>query len=267
MNNFMSKRILRWVIICSSLLIILFLLRHKVLFSFQKIRLQQLGCAGKDRLLQQQALGSLTPCQKLWVHRVNSLERLNDVKDDFAGVEADVVYDDVSKEFRVHHPPALAGKLTSGDYFRILSGQHKFLWLDVKGLGEDQFIDALESFEKSEAQYKISKWVVIESSEMKFANLLALKGFITSYLVPVELLENERQKKSFTMKNELSPDVRFVSGEDTYIDQLKASFPDQKILLWAISFKNYVQMAHLNSLINDTTVNAVLINIKTSNYK
>lgn len=43
---------------------------------------------------------------KIWAHRVNSIEKYEEARDLFSGVELDLVFNDLNNSFDVNHPPA-----------------------------------------------------------------------------------------------------------------------------------------------------------------
>ena len=86
--------------------------------------------------------------QKIWVHRVNSLERMHWVKDDFKGIEFDVYFDVKKKEFTVAHPPEDTAGPSLSAFFRELCYTNLFGWVDVKALKKEDLQEALAALEK-----------------------------------------------------------------------------------------------------------------------
>ena len=43
---------------------------------------------------------------KVWAHRVNSIEKYQEARDIFSGIELDLMFDVASNTFDVNHPPA-----------------------------------------------------------------------------------------------------------------------------------------------------------------
>lgn len=206
------------------------------------------------------------PCQKLWAHRVDSYARFLYLKDYFSGMETDVVFDSTIQNFRVYHPPALPTGLCVDDYFKV-PGPHKGLWLDVKGIDPGEYMHAVNFLLKCDRLYGIKKYVIIECSKMEFINLLARSGFTTSYMVPPKYLQHDTPGQvTDSVRQQLLQEVTFVSQEDIFLPYLKKRFPGKKIITWAISFKNYFNLSHFRSLINDTDISVVLINCKSKAY-
>ena len=254
------KRILVVLVIAGTPI---FIFRYSLLFAFQRMRLGQLECATDQRQMTGRSILNLPYCQKLWVHRVDSYERLQAVQDYFGGFETDLVFDKAANTFRITHPPAPAGDLIADDYFRWLQLSGKKMWLDVKNLQPADIEAAVGYFVRSDSLYGIRDKVVVESSVPVFVNRLAAKGFIVSYLVLPEYLTG----KARDTVTSLLPEVSFVSQEDRFVAALKRHYPGKKIITWALSFDNYFNLSHVRSLLSDPSIAIVLINIKSRHYK
>jgi len=210
---------------------------------------------------------ALPGCEKLWAHRINSYERFLYLKDHFAGLETDVVFDASLHTFRVCHPPAPLTDLLLESYFKELKTGNKGLWIDVKEIDSLAWQQAVDYLISCDRLYKIKKYVIVEASVPRFINLLADQGFITSYLVPAQYLQPETPVRvTDSLQRQLSKAVKFISQEDIYLPVLRSRFPDRKMITWALSFSNYFTLSHFRSLINDTSISVVLINSKSRGY-
>ncbi|GAC1427396.1 MAG: hypothetical protein NVSMB7_04250 [Chitinophagaceae bacterium] len=245
---------------------VLFLSRYDILFAFQYMRLRQLGCNEMGNSIPVKTGMPVNGCEKFWVHRADSYERFVRLSPYFPGLEADLVFDKQVKKFRVYHPPARPGNLFADSYFQFIKTSGKKLWLDIKNIDSTEFNDAIRLFLESDSIYGLKKNVIIESSQINFVNRLAKLGFTVSYMASYRDLErNDRYETESAAK--LFPEVKFVSQEDIYVDRLKATFPGKKIITWAIAFKNYFDLSHYRVLLTDTSIQVVLINIKSRDYR
>ena len=231
------------------------------------MRLRQAGCPSMGKSISGMVKETSSDCNKFWAHRADSYERLTRLSHYFHGLEADLVFDTVAKQFRVYHPPAPAGNLFADSYFQFIKSSGNHLWLDIKDIDSTEFIAATRFFIERESLYGLKKNVVIESSQIDFVNKLAKLGFTVSFMVQPTDLQNPNGAKLDSLNAKLFPEVKFVSQEDVFIDRLKIKFPEKKIITWAISFKNYFDLSHFRTLLKDTGVCVVLINIKSRNYK
>src|SRR5690554_6067423 len=71
--------------------------------------------------------------EKIWAHRVNSLEKLASVQNKYTGVELDVVFDTLTNTFDVTHPPTPSIGLSLEQWLQTLDGD-KGVWIDFKNL-------------------------------------------------------------------------------------------------------------------------------------
>jgi hypothetical protein len=182
-------------------------------------------------------------------------------------LETDVVFDASIKKFRVFHPPAMSTALMLDEYLKLLKPLNKSLWIDIKSVDTTNYPEAISFFMHCDQLYDIKKRVIIESSQTRFINMLAARGFITSWEVPAVYLKPDTSPRTIdSVKQQLLPDVQFVSQEDNFLPMLKAHFGERKIITWALSFNNYFDLSHLRSLIADTSVRVVLINCKSKGY-
>jgi len=245
---------------------ILFLSGYDILFAFQCMRLRQLGCNEAGKIISGKTGMPVNGCEKFWVHRADSYERLTRLSPYFPGLEADLVFDQQIKKFRVYHPPAPPGNLFADSYFQFIKTSGKKLWLDIKNIDSTEFNDAIRYFLESDTIYGLKQHVIIESSQINFVNRLAKLGFTVSYMASSWHLERKDLYET-QAAGKLLPEVKFVSQEDIYVDRLKEIFPGKKIITWAIAFKNYFDLSHYRTLLADSSVAVVLINIKSSDYK
>src|SRR5690242_2451643 len=133
----------RWALFSILLLIAggtVFLYRYPLLHSIQQHLLHSIaGQATVDnrKLLRNTAYShhwvyGLRGIQRLWPHRVNSLQRLRYLYDEFAGFECDIIFIASNGTLTIGHDQP--GDETFGDYLHIDSSRKKLFWLDVKNV-------------------------------------------------------------------------------------------------------------------------------------
>ena len=126
--------------------------------------------------------------RKIWAHRVNTLGKLMEAKEIFAGVEADVVYDTEDAEFYVFHPPKENIHLSLDTYLAAL-GEHSEvrLWLDWKNATPGNFDSALKRLNQLHSLYNLKNRAIIETGPGSvFPDLKGLSdsGYRHSYYAP-----------------------------------------------------------------------------------
>lgn len=122
---------------------------------------------------------------RIWVHRVNTLERLNAVKDIFNGVEVDVVFNSSLGLFDVYHPPQKSIGLSLEELFASIKSDSNFsFWIDFKNLTVENQQEALEHLEYLNAKYSLKENILIESVESELLIPFTNKGYQTILYLP-----------------------------------------------------------------------------------
>ncbi len=223
----------KWLLVILLILLVAWISRMELISWFQYQRLRSLQCTNYDQP---------DPCfAKLWVHRVNSLERFNLVKDRFKGCEADVVFDSTDNSFLVYHPPSDYKQLKLEQLLQVALGNQKKLWLDTRGVDSLCMRKAFEKLEVMNQGLNFKGAVIFELYDLKAANYFAAGGYQVSLNIPPAYLQENADLQSFC--RQLSPGVKFISQESKYVNRLKKAVPGKKILTWSLSFNNYFHSA------------------------
>lgn len=172
---------------------------------------------------------------KIWVHRTNSIAKLEEVSDKFSGVELDIVFS--SNYFDVNHPPSKSIHLSLNDYFKKSKNANLGYWLDFKNLNDSNAILASNLLDSITNLNRIkNENVIVESNDSKNLKLFSNKGFITSFYLPVGLhtqskdsLETAIREIQNSIKD--SPELCISSNFADY-PIMRKHFPNQKKLLW-----------------------------------
>ncbi|MES2837092.1 MAG: DUF2181 domain-containing protein [Bacteroidota bacterium] len=178
--------------------------------------------------------------QKIWVHRVNSIEKLDELKADYYGVELDVVFVDSLKKFDINHPPEKSIQLFLEEYLSSVS-QNKTLhfWLDFKNLeakNQEQAIKNLNFICDSLSLLRNN--FIVESSNVSMLNEFLKEGYQISYYLHwpglYSLNKNEFKQKLNSINEELKiyKYKNYLSSDYRDYEILKKQFPEHEILLW-----------------------------------
>ena len=127
--------------------------------------------------------------EKLWVHRVNSIEKLNLVQHQVSGVEVDIVIKDDFID--VNHPPTESMGLSLIEYLENIKNQDIGIWLDIKtdsALTEKQLSLLKEVIFGS--KIKKEKFI-LESTVLENVNLLGEEGFRSSFYIDAGCFDSE----------------------------------------------------------------------------
>jgi len=139
-----------------------------------------------ENLLKWKERGEPSLRQKIWVHRVNSLEKLEQVAGQFAGIEVDVVFDSNKNRFDVNHPPAKSIGLTLRSFLEkvvsvIRESGSLDLWLDVKNANHENIDQIIMGLEKLGTTYDLKDHLFIELDDIELCEKIKSEGFFVMY--------------------------------------------------------------------------------------
>lgn len=201
---------------------------------------------------------------KVWAHRVNSLEKLDASLKYFKGVELDLVYEENTGVLDVNHPPTISIDLTFETYIHSIPEKtFPYLWLDIKNLTKANASVILERITNllSNKSYPFEK-VLIETKEPEALSIFQEKGFLTSYYLPYLLFKKDKSSldaeiklaKDYLLKNP----VMGISFDYRDYDIVNKHFSERKKYIWKIdgfSFNNYFET---RKILKDSSVKVML---------
>lgn len=122
--------------------------------------------------------------EKLWAHRVNTIEKLRLAEQLFAGVEVDLVFED--GRFDVNHPPAPSIGLDFETYLASLDAPNSLsYWLDLKNLSPENAAGVIERLQTLSRRFGIERErFFVESRFPEPLGTLHQAGLRTSYYLP-----------------------------------------------------------------------------------
>ena len=172
---------------------------------------------------------------KIWCHRVNSIERLKEAKQYFTGFEIDVVYE---KEgwFDVNHPPAESIGLRLKQLIKsTLQPSKYYYWLDMKNLAVNNSSIAAKQLYDISSQLQCTANIIVESSCIECLPYFDSLGFKTAYYLPFLQDMNEKElafnlNKIEKSMSQFSPSV--LSQERDGFALIKKHFPNCEFISW-----------------------------------
>ncbi len=206
--------------------------------------------------------------KKLWLHRTNSLAKLEKSKEMFHGVEIDVFYED--KIFKIKHNSNEVPSLTIDEYFSSLS-KEMHIWLDFKNLNKNNCIDIKNNLILLIAKYNVNKGnIILESSDYNSLHFLH-DTFYVSYYLPY--LTNEEMKDNKILvdiiKNIKDVNINAISFPGYMYSYVKTNIvkhrKDLELLMWLENkkyFENIDDHDYINNLIYDNDLKVILISAK-----
>lgn len=212
--------------------------------------------------------------KKIWIHRVNSIEKLGEIEPYFYGVELDVVFLDSLNQFDVNHPPEPSINLTLKEYLTTAK-ENKTLhfWLDFKNLDTQNQKDAIYRLTSICDELQLTKGnFIVESGNVLLLKEFLKAGFQVSYYLHwpglYTLEKNQLLVELNAIKTNLNlfKDQVYLSSDYRDFEILKENFPQHDILLWLDDsygvqnkFKNRL---HLYKMLSDNQVKILLMKYK-----
>lgn len=202
--------------------------------------------------------------EKIWVHRVNSLVKLEETSSSFKGVELDIVWE--NNYFDINHPPVKSINLSLSEYFSSLPNSKKIgIWLDYKNLTEDNAYSSAEYLDSLTRHYNFNKSnIFVESRFPQYLLDFQKKGFTISYYLPPGLNELENDniyelKELINSKLNANKDI-YISAPFSDYSYMHKHFPEKNKLLWHLgSLKGLSKKLNIYRALLDSKVKVVLL--------
>ncbi|GAA4270177.1 hypothetical protein GCM10022257_22780 [Hyunsoonleella aestuarii] len=202
---------------------------------------------------------------KIYGHRVNYLNKLQQAKSSFIGVELDLVYLEDLNLFDVRHPPEASTNFYFEDYLNEIGEENDLkLWLDIKNLNSDNAENILARMDYLlKTHNRLRESILIETVFPDALSMFQKAGYTTSYYLPyLHLLSKSDQKDTLSyIKNTLKtyPELGISTHYMGY-PILENEFPESSKYLWALGGNNiYKDIFLIRKLLKDQTVKIVLV--------
>ena len=176
---------------------------------------------------------------KVWLHRVNSVERAARMAKQYRGMEIDVMYDSAADSFDVGHPPAPSIGLSLDRLFAAVPdvASHYF-WIDFRNLTDANAPAACARLVAIARKHGILSHMIVESVHPTALACFTDSGFYTSYYlfpeVSLPAMDTEQRTAYYeevkaglaaSKVNALSMSYESLPFVDRY-------FPDADVLTW-----------------------------------
>lgn len=209
---------------------------------------------------------------KIWVHRVNSIQKLSEVKNAYTGIELDVVFEKKENYFDVNHPPAPSIQLSLFDYLKTQNTNPDLkYWLDFKNLQENNLSSSLHRLDSISKLLQLTKTnIIVESTRPQFLKEFQERGFLTSYYLPYNLHQSNtndlKKRMAWIEKNLNLYETDYISANYKDYKIMRDYFPNRKKLTWLTGepvFKNRMKNRwFMYQLLMDEKVEIMLFLVK-----
>jgi heptose-I-phosphate ethanolaminephosphotransferase len=185
---------------------------------------------------------------RVWLHRVDSVERVKFAEERYQGIEIDVVFDSNGRTFDVGHPPAPSIGLSLETLIASLKDpwQH-FYWIDFKNLTLENKRQAAFELSRIAQRFSIIARMIVESAKAEHLDEFSRKGFYTSYYLPninpYALPQDQLKDYVRGIAGRLArSQVNAISSDHLQYELIRRYFPGYDVLLWYPT-KNFIAYA------------------------
>jgi heptose-I-phosphate ethanolaminephosphotransferase len=195
---------------------------------------------------------------KVWLHRVNSVERAVRMAKQFRGMEIDVMYDSAANSFDVGHPPAPSIGLSLD---RLLGAvpdvAGHYFWIDFRNLTNTNAPAACTRLVAIARKYNLISHMIVESVHPTALACFTDNGFRTSYYLFPEVslpAMNTAQRTAYYAEVKAglaASNVNALSMSYESLPFVDRYFPDADVLTWYRerdrNLRYYVTLAYLKA--------------------
>lgn len=208
--------------------------------------------------------------QKLWHHASNDTSKVNQYLSEFKGIEFDVNYDTLLKDFDVRHDyDQIPSGVNLDSYFSsVVNCSHFHYWIDLKNLDVDNAVDCGKILVATLDKYKIRQNVIVEGQNPKALGILSNYGINTSYWIPhynFEFLKGIHKTYAYVKTTFLiSLDIRrynidAISAHHEMVPNILSFFPKMNVHIWTNGLLYEKDSSLLRNYINTKQIKVILV--------
>ena len=173
---------------------------------------------------------------KIWLHMVNSSDRLSAYWDTWNGFETDIFWNSEDKTFHVSHDTPYAKETLEDLWRERLDLEKKYFWLDFKNMSLAEMDDAVKEMNRLTEKYGVPRThIIIEGKNGVVLTNFTKSGYWTSLYLSCYRWTNPVTKKTNIQKDYAtlsSSQIHFVSADANYFQDVMLSFPNYPKLFW-----------------------------------
>jgi heptose-I-phosphate ethanolaminephosphotransferase len=212
---------------------------------------------------------------KVWLHRVDSIERAVRMARAYAGMEIDVVFDSAASYFDVGHPPLPPAGISLDSLLAAVPvvGKHYF-WIDFKNLTDGNAAAACAVLVGLARKYGLVGHMIVESPNPRALGCFADAGLYTSYYLfpdagPATMDSTALVRYYEEVKANLAASrVNAVSSDYQSLPFIQAYLPETDALVWYLERKRDLRYrAVLFYLTHTREIRVVLVSKLSRGYR
>lgn len=198
-----------------------------------------------DQYRTEQRLITFQQNPNIWVHRVNSIDKLKVLTPLKANIEVDIILSNSGNNFNilVGHDLGDPKNFSFIDYLDVLEQNSSTkIWLDIKNINSSNLNNFISKFEELIALKKLSKnQFILETTNINMVSPLKNKGYLTTFYIWISdlesLSESDKEVKIKTLLpsiiknniNQISFDYKLIQAATNIIPK---SVPNVKFNSW-----------------------------------
>lgn len=229
----------------------------------------------RDELVHAMLTNFVTPSQKFWVHRCNSVGKAAAMSEKFPGIEIDATFyinEAVGRKFDVSHDPKPSVEYPLEDFMPLFAANNTRIWFDFKNLSEANAEAALSELETLLNKYAVDRTrFIIESPNFRELKIFRDAGFYTSYYIPIggEIFYSEEYRQNFAAQIhqiETLGCINAISFPADCYDIMKHVDTNLDYLTWNVNGErwwNFYLDADLREIVDDPQIQIILIKFPT----
>lgn len=204
------------------------------------------------------------PEKKMWAHRVNSLDEAKAALKVYPGIEVDVVYDFLDRDFEVRHDVEGEASNTSLEDYLVMFEQldSSYLWVDLKNLNWLTSSGVAQRMKELLAKYNMQDRCIIESSRLWKLRELNAIGLYTAWWAPHVEADHTGQDSLACLRTIRENNERYhfnaLSIHFSMYNYLNKHFPEQNYLIWTNNMRDWERDTVMERLISRENVKIVL---------
>lgn len=209
---------------------------------------------------------SLKINNKVWLHKNNSIEKVNKNINTFSGFELDLLWDTTSKTLLINHPPDKITGLTLPVYLEYFKNKPDlFFWFDIKNLSNTTEKNIFNAINSLDSIYKLKNRVIIESVSPSNLQSFNKAGFYTSFYLDGFNVFRMNKDSILPLADSLQNLYKryptcAVSSDYVNIPFMKRYFANTNILTWhLLNYIGWKEHWRQLKIENDAQIKVVLV--------
>jgi hypothetical protein len=223
-----------------------------------------------DGIINEELKKFITPSEKFWIHRCNSLEKARLMSEEFAGIEIDANFhpnETAGRKFDIQHDNKESVQITLQDFMPMFAKTNSKIWFDYKNLSSQNAKDSLAELEMLVEKFGVDKRrFIVENHDFKDLKFFHDAGFYTSFYVTVKKdLDNEKFRAE-VQEAVASGFIDAVSFPVDYYELVKSACVNADLLTWQTREERwwtFLAEPKLRVIVEDPQVKVILVKMKT----